>query len=694
MSLMDSTAMEDPDLTRQEIDLDNPEFRLVWQLIANTNRSVFLTGKAGTGKSTFLQYICRTTAKKHVVLAPTGVAAVNVGGQTLHSFFRIPFKPLLPDDPDYAPSRIKKTLRFTKDKMKLLQELELIIIDEISMVRADIIDHVDRVLRYCTGRLREPFGGKQLLFVGDVFQLPPVVKSDEREILSMHYKSFFFFNAHVFERLGLLPVELRKVYRQDDPAFVALLDRMRSGQSLDADLRTLNARLDADDEADDGMVMTLATRRDTVSAINEQHMAAIDEPEMHYIGEVEGIFDERSLPTDVDLALKVGAQVLFIRNDRERRWVNGTVGRVSAMGEDAVWVELETGEDYLVEPDVWENIQYSYDKDKQQVVEHVLGTFKQLPLKAAWALTVHKSQGKTFSRVAIDFEGGAFECGQAYVALSRCRSLEGISLCRRLSQRDVRVSGDVLTFARSFNDRAAIDDAVRQQRANDLYVRSARAMDAGDLHQALELFAQAMRYRDELQRPAVRRLILTKLGRLARMQSIIDEQRAVIDGMAEEYASLGFQSLEMGGMPAGVGNVPLTRAATVDTVAVRSAVANFDKALKLNGSCHRAMLGKARVMMLLDDRDKALELLESAARMAPGDFDVLMTMGDVMLAGDATAAAKVYHRAVKADKTRHEPWLRLADVYDGLGLEDEADECREKARRLLAPEQPRRRKKK
>ncbi len=679
--------MDELNLLSQEIDLQNPEFRLVWQLIAGTNRSVFLTGKAGTGKSTFLRYICAHTKKKYVVLAPTGVAAVNVGGQTLHSFFKIPFKPLLPDDPDYSPKRMKQTLRFPKDKVKLLQELELIIIDEISMVRADIIDHVDRVLRCYTGRWREPFGGKQLLFVGDVFQLPPVVKSDERQILSMHYHNFFFFNAHVFEKLGLLPVELRKVYRQEDPQFVALLDRVRSGHALDADLLLLNGRLapDGGNEDGDAMVMTLATRRDTVSAINEQHMAAISEPEMHYIGEVEGIFDERSLPTDVDLTLKVGAQVLFIRNDRERRWVNGTVGRVSAMGDDFVWVELEDGEEYQVKADVWENIQYSYNKEKQQVEEKVLGTFKQLPLKAAWALTVHKSQGKTFSRVAIDFEGGAFECGQAYVALSRCRSLEGITLCRRLSQRDVRVSGEVLSFARSFNDRAAIDDAVRNHRANDLYARSAAALDAGDLRQALELFADGMRYRDELQRPAVRRLIISKLGRLARLQQIIDEQKAVIDGMAAEYASLGFQSLELGGLPAGVGNVPLARGADIDKVAVRSAMANFDKALRLDANCHRAMLGKARVLMLLDDREKATELLERATKLSPNDFEVLMTLGDVMLAGDETAAAKVYRRAARADKTRHEPWLRLADCYDSLGLEEDADECRDKARQLLQP---------
>ena len=251
------------------IDLDNPEFQHAWDLIQHTHRSVFLTGKAGTGKSTFLKYICQNTEKKFVVLAPTGIAAVNVGGQTLHSFFKIPFKPILPTDPDFIPRQIRKTLRYPKDKVKLIRELELIVIDEISMVRADIIDFVDNVLRIYSGNMREPFGGKQLLFVGDIFQLEPVATTDTRDILRRCYNQFFFFNAHVFSSLGLVPIELQKIYRQTDNAFISLLDRVRINKATQADIKLLNSRYNAAYcGSNDSFTMTLATRRDTVDSIN------------------------------------------------------------------------------------------------------------------------------------------------------------------------------------------------------------------------------------------------------------------------------------------------------------------------------------------------------------------------------------------------------------------------------------------
>ena len=363
-------------LNLENIDLDNVEFQNAWNLIRNTRRSVFLTGKAGTGKSTFLKYICANTSKEHVVLAPTGIAAVNVVGQTLHSFFKIPFKPLLPDDPDFSPRRIRKTLRYSSQKVKLIKKLDLIIIDEISMVRCDIIDFIDKVLRVYSGNMREPFGGKQLLFVGDIFQLEPVVTRDMKEILRRYYQQFFFFNARVFSHLGLIPIELKKIYRQNDSAFIAMLDRIRVSHATSGDLMMLNSRCNPGyHELDDGFMITL--RRDTVDSINHDHMQALDTPEFTFEGVVNGVFPDNDLPTSKELVLKKGAQVIFIRNDKDNRWVNGTIGKISNVDNDGVEVELENGDCYVIEPEVWENVQYSYDEKEKKVIENVAGTFQQ-----------------------------------------------------------------------------------------------------------------------------------------------------------------------------------------------------------------------------------------------------------------------------------------------------------------------------
>ena len=284
------------DNTPVNIDLDNPEFQCAWNLLQNTHKSVFLTGKAGSGKSTFLKYICKNTKKKNIVLAPTGISAVNVGGQTLHSFFKIPFKPLLPDDPEFSPRKIRQTLRYSKDKVKIIRELELIIIDEISMVRADIIDFIDKVLRVYSNNMREPFGGKQLLFVGDVFQLDPVDTRDMRHILSRFYTQFFFFNARVFGDLGLVPIELQKMYRQTDNTFLSLLDRVRNNHASAQDIAQLNQRYNPNFTDNGEFVITLAMRRDTVDAINDEHMRALTTPEYTFTGVITDKFPENELP--------------------------------------------------------------------------------------------------------------------------------------------------------------------------------------------------------------------------------------------------------------------------------------------------------------------------------------------------------------------------------------------------------------
>ena len=675
----------------QHIDLKNPEFQDAWDVLQHTHRSVFLTGKAGTGKSTFLRFIRDNTKKKTVVLAPTGIAAVNVGGQTMHSFFKIPFKPMLPDDPDYAnPARMRKMLRYTKEKVKLIRELDLIIIDEISMVRADIIDFVDRVLRVYSGNMREPFGGKQLLLVGDIFQLEPVVTHDTRDILRRYYKNFFFFNARAFEQINLVAIELRKIYRQSDNDFIALLDRVRINRATSADMVRLNQRCNPDyQEVSGGFAITLATRRDTVDSINDEHMKALKTPEYVYEGTIEGDFPENSLPTAYHLVLKEGAQVIFIRNDKQGRWCNGTIGKVTRLSEQSVFVALENGNEMRVEWEVWENMQYTYNEKEKKVEEKVLGSFSQIPIKPAWALTVHRSQGLTFNHVVIDFAGGAFTGGQTYVALSRCTSLEGITLLKPLSERDIIVNMAVVEFSRQFNNRQIINEAMEQERANQLYRRAVHAFDNQEFEDCVNFFAEAMKISDNLQNPAIKRLISSKLNTfkkqvrtIERLKKVIESQKKMLQDLALEYASMGDQALALDESGVvGEGSVPYGK--RLDDIAIRSAMANYNKALRIMPDCIPAMIGKARLLMTLDQLESAEEELNKALELDKNNYLAHMTMAGLMeQVKDVPEAIKSYKRAAKADKKRPEPHERLQTIYESIGFEDLAEEEQEIAERL------------
>ena len=622
----------------QHIDLDNPEFQDAWSVLRKTNRSIFLTGKAGTGKSTFLKYICANTRKKHVVLAPTGIAAVNVGGQTMHSFFKIPFKPLLPDDPDISNiTRLRKMLRYTKEKVKLIRELELIIIDEISMVRADIIDFVDRVLRVFSGNMREPFGGKQLLLVGDIFQLEPVVTHDTRDILRHYYKNFFFFNARAFNQISLVAIELRKIYRQSDNDFISLLDRVRVNRATNADIARLNQRCDPNyQEINDDFAITLATRRDTVDSINDEHMQALRTPEYTFVGKVEGDFPDNSLPTALRLALKEGAQVIFIRNDKEGRWYNGTIGKVTRLNDGEVYVMLENGNEMEVLPELWENMQYTYNEKEKKVEEKVLGTFYQIPIKPAWALTVHKSQGLTFNHVVIDFVGGAFTGGQTYVALSRCTSLEGITLLKPLSERDIIVNMAVVEFSKQFNNRQILNEAMEQERAMLLYRRAIQAFDHHDFEGCIKYLTDAIKIKDYIQNNAVKRLISRKLNvikkhlnTIERQKQVIESQKKMLHELALEYAAMGDQALAMDdNRVVEEGSVPYGK--PLDDIALRSALANYNKALRIMPDCIQALIGKARLLMILDQPDSAEDELNKAIAIDKNNYQAHMCMAQLM----------------------------------------------------------------
>ena len=606
-----------------QLDTNNKEFQDALQLITHTRQSVFLTGKAGTGKSTFLKYICNHTKKKYVVLAPTGIAAINAGGVTLHSFFKLPFRPMLPDDPDLSLShgRIFEFFKYPKEKRKIIAEVDLIIIDEISMVRADIIDCVDRILRVYSGNMRLPFGGKQLLFVGDVFQLEPVVPSDQKEILSLFYASPFFFSARVFKDINLVPIELQKVYRQTDSVFINILDRIRNNAARKQELDTLNGRyFPSFEPQNEDMYITLATRRDQVDFINEKKLAELPGEEYVSVGKIEGDFPESSLPTQLNLSIKEQAQVIFIDNDYERRWVNGTIGMVSGIDENGnVYVLLESGVEHLVEPTSWRNYKYKYNEKEKRIEEEIVGTFEQLPIRLAWAITVHKSQGLTFSRVVVDLTGGVFAGGQTYVALSRCTSLEGLVLKSKISSRDIFIRKEIVEFSQIFNNQALIEKSIKESEAELQYGRAAQGFRQGNMKEAVEAFAAAVSKRNELDNPMVQRLLRLKLQAL-------NSQKAQNKALREELHSLRETQKEYAHEYYLMGNECITKAHDAN-----AAIRCFDKALNLNPNYVEAWVRKGVTLLDIGEDYDAQVCLNKAVKLSPKSFKARYNRGKCLL---------------------------------------------------------------
>lgn len=457
-------AMKDP--------VQNSRLQLAYDYVKYTGRNIYLTGKAGTGKTTFLHTLRESSPKRMVVVAPTGVAAINAGGVTIHSFFQMPFGPMIPEtasgETALKAEGARRHYRFSKEKKKIIRSLDLLVIDEISMVRADLLDGVDAVLR----RLRannQPFGGVQLLMIGDLLQLPPVVKVADRELLKPYYETVFFFASRALKASNYVSIELTHVYRQSDRGFIDLLNQVRDNKVDTRMLDRLNNRYDSGfcENPPEGYI-TLTTHNDQARQINAERLDRLPGRELRFEAAVEGDFPTYTYPTDADLRLKPGAQVMFVKNDTssEKQYYNGKIGRLTRIHEDTLIVECPDSEDAIsVEMVEWRNFKYAIDPETNEIVETEIGKFTQFPLKPAWAITIHKSQGLTFDK-AIIHAGSAFADGQVYVALSRCRTLEGVVLRTPIGREAVRSNEVVQAFhariARNAPDSASLAAAKKE----------------------------------------------------------------------------------------------------------------------------------------------------------------------------------------------------------------------------------------
>jgi ATP-dependent exoDNAse (exonuclease V) alpha subunit len=423
-----------------KIDL-NPEFKKALRLMKNSKKNLFITGKAGSGKSTLLDYFRDHTNQKIVVLAPTGVAALNVRGQTIHSFFGF--------SPKITPKDAAKAVFF--GNQELFQSLDALVIDEVSMVRADLLDCMDIYLQKILNNTK-PFGGLKIIMIGDLYQLPPVVTGEDRQYLQAEYSSPYFFDSKVMQnkQFALEIVELEKIYRQQDPEFIDLLNSIRNKEISDQQIAKLNQQVQKGAIKIQEGYIYLATTNKIVKAINTQKLQELDGELISSTATIEGEFQASHFPTDLELELKIGAQVMFLNNDQSGLWVNGTIGQVIDFDGEVVFVELENGQEVAVEPYTWKVYRSSFDPKKKELKQEEIGSFRQLPIRLAWAITIHKSQGKTFEKAVIDFATGTFAHGQAYVALSRCRSLEGMILRRPLLRSHILTDWRVSNFLTRF----------------------------------------------------------------------------------------------------------------------------------------------------------------------------------------------------------------------------------------------------
>ena len=506
-----------------ELDKENVEFNNAAEFVRHTDKLVYLTGKAGTGKTTFLKYIRNTTAKNTVVLAPTGVAAINAGGVTIHSFFQIPFGPFVPNDSRLRTNAtgtenketIYTTFKYSEDKRKIIENLEVLIIDEISMVRADILDVIDKILGVLRKKPYLPFGGVQVILIGDTFQLPPIADNEQWRILSQFYKTPFFFSSKVIEQNTPLYIELKKIYRQNEQEFIDLLNRVRVSQVTRNDFTTLNAKYNPKFSGNGSDYIILATHNKIVNETNLTKLNQLETELFTYEANATGIFPDKHKPTDHYLKLKVGAQIMFIKNDtgEYKRYYNGKIGKVKELQESSIIVIFDDESEVEVERAEWNNIKYSYDKKQKKIVEEIIGTFEQFPIRLAWAITVHKSQGLTFEKVLADLSR-AFAPGQVYVALSRCTSFSGLMLKTQLNNYAIKTDPRVIEFAKNETPGTLITEQLNTGKADFYYKKAREDFGKGKIKSAFDYFKRALKFRNDIDTDIFKKFIEVQGKRL------------------------------------------------------------------------------------------------------------------------------------------------------------------------------------
>ncbi|KAB8151825.1 AAA family ATPase [Kordia sp. TARA_039_SRF] len=541
-----------------KLDKENIEFNNAAEFVRHTDKLVYLTGKAGTGKTTFLKYIRNTTAKNTVVLAPTGVAAINAGGVTIHSFFQIPFGPFVPNDSRLRTNAtgtenketIYTTFKYNEDKRKIIENLEVLIIDEVSMVRADMLDVIDKILGVFRKKPYLPFGGVQVILIGDTFQLPPIADNEQWRILSQFYKTPFFFSSKVIEQNTPLYIELKKIYRQNEQEFIDLLNRVRVSQVTPNDFTTLNAKYNPNFSGNGSDYIILATHNKIVNETNLTKLNQLETELFTYEANVTGTFPDKHKPTDHYLKLKVGAQIMFIKNDtgEYKRYYNGKIGKVKELQESSIKIIFDDESEVEVERAEWNNIKYTYDKKQKKIVEEIIGTFEQFPIRLAWAITVHKSQGLTFEKVIADLSR-AFAPGQVYVALSRCTSFSGLMLKTQLNNYAIKTDPRVIEFAKNETPGTLITQQLNTGRADFYYKKARENFVIGKIISAFDFFKKALKYRNDIETDTFQKFVEIQGKRLLgfkKKNSSLTEQLELADNeLSEAKENIEYQAQEL-----------------------------------------------------------------------------------------------------------------------------------------------------